>query len=113
MKILFPRQLNGLNWDPKSDVFTFEPFQKLVNTKVQFTRRGCSSLVPKFHDSMGLLMPFTLRGKILIQKCWTHIVESDNSKLVRKELQSKYSKEEAKNFATSPEDYEICTKRLD
>ena len=56
-------------------------------------------------------MPFTLRGKILIQKCWTHIVESDNSKLVRKELQSKYSKEETKNFVTSPEGYEICTKK--
>ena len=75
-----PTKVVGMNWDPKEDVFSFEPFKKLETDKVAFTRRGCSSLVPKFHDSMGLVMPFTLRGKIIIQKCWTYTVEDKDKK---------------------------------
>ena len=29
---------------------------------------------------MGLVMPFTLRGKIIIQKCWTYTVEDKDKK---------------------------------
>ena len=54
----------GIQWSPERDVFTF---------KVQFkekpsTRRGVLSTVSSMYDPLGLISPFLLEGKKLLQE---------------------------------------------
>ncbi|KAK3742405.1 hypothetical protein QZH41_008057 [Actinostola sp. cb2023] len=54
----------GVQWNLQEDKFTF----KVSTPDKPFTRRGVLSVVNSIYDPMGLAVPATLRGKLLLQK---------------------------------------------
>ena len=54
----------GLNWDLKSDCFTFECSK---DTK-PFTRRGVLSVINSLFDPMGFVAPVTIQGKLFLRE---------------------------------------------
>ena len=75
--ISLPTKVIGMVWKPKQDEFSFEQYKKLAQEvpKEEYTKRFVSSLVAKIYDVNGYLAPFILRGKMILQKCWTHLKE--------------------------------------
>ena len=76
-----PTKVIGISWKPNDDTFSFEQYASLGKNKVHFTKRSTSSMGPKIYDLNGYLTPFTLRGKVLLQKCWTHRDEKTGKSL--------------------------------
>ncbi|XP_072389502.1 uncharacterized protein [Diabrotica undecimpunctata] len=58
----------GLRWNSVSDSLSF--VLPVINKTGPITERKVLSLVAQCFDPMGLLTPFIVRGKILIQKLW-------------------------------------------
>ncbi|KAK3752635.1 hypothetical protein QZH41_000499 [Actinostola sp. cb2023] len=54
----------GVQWNLQEDKFTF----KVSTPDKPFTRRGVLSVVNSIYDPMGLAVPVTLKGKLLLQK---------------------------------------------
>ncbi|XP_028966704.1 uncharacterized protein LOC114828094 [Galendromus occidentalis] len=67
----------GLSWEPKDDVFRFttSSLSEQFESKSSLTKRAVLSIVPSYYDPLGWLMPFTIRGKIIVQKMWTANLE--------------------------------------
>ena len=63
----------GLHWDAERDVFCF----KTVPTNKPATKRGVLSTISTLFDPLGLLSPFVLPVKVLIQELWKEKVEWD------------------------------------
>ena len=63
----------GLHWDAERDVFCF----KTVSTNKPATKRGVLSTISTLFDPLGLLSPFVLPVKVLIQELWKEKVEWD------------------------------------
>ena len=53
----------GLHWYPASDILQF----KSVNANKPYTKRGSLSVVSYLYDPLGLLSPFVVLAKIIIQ----------------------------------------------
>ena len=53
----------GVCWDLEDDSFTF----KVTIPEKPFTRRGVLSVINSIYDPMGLAVPVTLKGKLLLQ----------------------------------------------
>ena len=71
----------GLTWKPKEDIFSFEQYKRLAESAdVKYTKRGISSLIPRIYDVNGYIAPFILRGKLILQECWTHRREVEGEK---------------------------------
>jgi len=65
----------GLQWKIKEDVFTFE-----VNLKEKpYTRRGLLSTVSSIYDPLGLISPFILNGRKIIQQLCKHNIYWDEA----------------------------------
>ncbi|XP_057308490.1 uncharacterized protein LOC130646338 [Hydractinia symbiolongicarpus] len=64
-KLLTERVL-GMLWNPNTDYFTF----KVVNKPSPETKRGILSLTSSIFDPLGILTPFILEGKLIIQSLW-------------------------------------------
>lgn len=64
----------GLRWDPQQDelYFKIEPAKEQLNTKRRFL--GYLSTI---FDPLGILAPFTVTGKILLQEVWERNLEWD------------------------------------
>ncbi|XP_057308246.1 uncharacterized protein LOC130646124 [Hydractinia symbiolongicarpus] len=56
----------GMLWNPNTDYFTF----KVVNKPSPETKRGILSLTSSIFDPLGILTPFILEGKLIIQSLW-------------------------------------------
>eukprot|EP00079_Xenopus_tropicalis_P026785 XP_012820751.2 PREDICTED: uncharacterized protein LOC101731053 [Xenopus tropicalis] len=54
----------GLNWDLKSDTFTFQ----VNKDEKPFTRRGVLSTVNSLYDPLGFAAPVTVQGKALLRE---------------------------------------------
>lgn len=54
----------GLNWDLKSDTFTF----KVSTEEKPFTRRGVLSMVNSIYDPLGFIAPVTIEGKSILRE---------------------------------------------
>ena len=66
-------KLLGMTWTPKRDIFHYNTYENLLeNKKIKYSRRGISSINPSIYDPTGLLQPFTIRGKLILQKTWTY-----------------------------------------
>lgn len=63
----------GLHWDAERDVFCF----KTVSTNKPATKHGVLSTISTLFDPLGLLSPFLLPVKVLIQELWKEKVEWD------------------------------------
>ncbi|KAG5678622.1 hypothetical protein PVAND_008279 [Polypedilum vanderplanki] len=72
----------GCSWDPKSDCFVYQ-FDKSVFVKLvtecnhRPTKRDQCSTVAKLFDVLGLVAPFTIRGRILLQRSWRKQLDWD------------------------------------
>ena len=63
----------GMTWTPKEDVFHYKTYENLEEERSKrFTKRGISSLIPSIYDPTGLLQPFIIQGKLILQSAWTH-----------------------------------------
>ncbi|XP_052562904.1 uncharacterized protein LOC120427189 [Culex pipiens pallens] len=65
----------GVRWDPEMDEFAFavmhrEELMKYLKEGKRPTKRFVLSCVMGFFDPLGLLSPFTIHGKIIIQHLW-------------------------------------------
>ena len=65
----------GMSWIPKKDVFNYSSYKGLSEIEeksLKLTKRGISSLIPKIYDPTGLLQPFILKGKLILQQTWVY-----------------------------------------
>ncbi|XP_053690800.1 uncharacterized protein LOC128743113 [Sabethes cyaneus] len=65
----------GIVWDSEEDEFSFSTitnagFQLKISGEVRPTKRNVLSCVMAMFDPLGLLAPFTISGKMLIQDLW-------------------------------------------
>ena len=66
----------GLKWNTRADslVFTIGVNSVKSGTEKLYTKRKVASLVAKMFDPIGLITPFTVRSKLLLQSLWTQSV---------------------------------------
>ena len=65
----------GITFCPKTDVFnynSYEELSKLEGKALKLSKRGISSIIPRIYDPTGLLQPFILKGKLILQQCWVY-----------------------------------------
>ena len=65
----------GMTFCPKTDVFNYSSYEKLSQLEgkaLKMTKRGISSIIPRIYDPTGLLQPFILKGKLILQQAWTY-----------------------------------------
>lgn len=65
----------GLNWDSSKDTITFNFDNKkipdsVVNKNENPTKREMLSIIMSIYDPLGILLPLTIRSKILLQDVW-------------------------------------------
>ena len=58
----------GVFWDTKNDVLTFKFAIELV--QADMTKRGILRITCRIFDPLGLLIPFLLKAKVLLQELW-------------------------------------------
>ena len=70
----------GLKWKTSSDSFIFmndtNPLKS--SSETLYTKREVASLAAKVFDPIGLIAPFTVRSKLLLQSLWTQGVGWDD-----------------------------------
>ena len=64
----------GITWNSKTDVFEFHV--KLFS-EVKITKRNLLSWVARIFDPLGMISPYTISGKMFIQKAWMAGVDWD------------------------------------
>lgn len=63
----------GMTWPPKKDIFHFNSYQNLGTEKSpKLTKRGMASLIPSIYNPAGLLQPFIIQGKLILQGAWVY-----------------------------------------
>lgn len=65
-----PLKALGCSWDLTSDCFRFVVASEMISSHDPVTKRSVFSLASKLFDPMGLISPFTVRAKILLQELW-------------------------------------------
>ena len=58
---------------PRSDIpnySSYEELSKLEGKVLKPTKRGISSIIPRIYDPTGLLQPFLIKGKLILQQTW-------------------------------------------
>ena len=72
----------GMSWIPKSDIFdyhSYEALSKIEGKALKLTKRGISSIIPRIYDPTGLLSPFILKGKLILQAAWVYKDKKEKS----------------------------------
>ena len=77
----------GVSWDTKEDVLTFTLVIDLIDADM--TKRGILRITCRIFDPLGLLAPFILKAKLLLQELWRLGFEWDQH---LNEAQEKYWK---------------------
>ncbi|UYV60184.1 hypothetical protein LAZ67_1000270 [Cordylochernes scorpioides] len=65
----------GLQWQPRTDGFTFKGIALPLNS---MTKRGILSQVAKIFDPLGWISPFTTTIKLILQELWKTGLEWDD-----------------------------------
>ena len=70
----------GLKWNTRTDslVFMIELDSLKLKSEALYTKRELASLAAKIFDPIGLISPFTVRSKLLLQSLWTQGVGWDD-----------------------------------
>ena len=66
----------GVWWLASQDMFVFK--ENAPDKKMMYTKRNYLRKIATLFDPIGLLAPFTIRAKILLQEMWTSGVEWDD-----------------------------------
>jgi len=72
----------GMTFCPKTDVFNYNSYEELSSLEgkaLKMTKRGISSIIPRIYDPTGLLQPFILKGKLILQQTWVYRTKEGNS----------------------------------
>ena len=72
----------GMSWTPKEDMLHYNSYaelSKLNGKALKLTKRGISSVIPRIYDPTGLLQPFIVKGKLILQAAWIYKDEKGNS----------------------------------
>ena len=75
-------------WCASEDVFTF--VSHVMEQKCEWTKRKFLSKIATLFDPLGLLAPFLVREKMLMQEVWIHGLEWDER--YSQELSAKVTK---------------------
>ena len=70
----------GLEWDSNANTISFPLLKVVSETKAlhgQLTKRSILSIAAKEFDPLGLLEPFTVRAKMMLQELWKRKVSWD------------------------------------
>ena len=65
----------GMTYCPKTDICNYHGYEKLSKPEgkaLKLTKRGMSSIIPRIYDPTGLLQPFILKGKLILQQTWVY-----------------------------------------
>ena len=65
----------GMTFCPKTDIFNYNSYEELSTLEgkaLKLTKRGISSIIPRIYDPTGLLQPFILKGKLILQQTWIY-----------------------------------------
>ncbi|XP_003740487.1 uncharacterized protein LOC100905127 [Galendromus occidentalis] len=70
----------GIAWAPAEDHFRFQlsDIDKVSEAEKPITKRQVLRVVASIFDPVGWLIPFTLRGKLLIQQLWSQTLRWDD-----------------------------------
>lgn len=79
----------GLQWNPKTDCFTYKTSSIAESDDVP-TKRQFLSTTAKIYDPMGWLAPTTILIKILYQQLWVHKIDWDEQ--IPEEINKIYQK---------------------
>ena len=60
----------GIQWNVSKDTICFTPPEKALKLPCKLTQRSLLSLISQLYDPLGLIAPFLIRIKILLQKTW-------------------------------------------
>ena len=63
----------GILWKFETDLLSIKPIDKVFED----TKRGMLAFISSLFDPIGMLTPFTLEPKLLIQELWRQKVEWD------------------------------------
>ena len=66
----------GVWWLAQEDVFTFK--ENVLNGNTVFTKSNFLKKIATLFDPLGLLAPYTVRAKMLLQEMWTAGLEWDD-----------------------------------
>ena len=67
-------------WHASEDVFTF--VSHITEQECEWTKRMFFSRIATLFDPLGLMVPFLIRAKILMQEVWLHGLEWDARSVV-------------------------------
>jgi len=62
-------------WHASEDVFTFVSY--VTEQEYEWTKRNFLSKIVTLFDPLGLLAPFLIRAKMLMQEVWIHGLDWD------------------------------------
>ena len=71
----------GLEWDSNADTISLPLIKVVLESKAlhdQLTKRSVLSIAAKVFDPLGLLEPFTVRAKMMLQELWKLKVSWDS-----------------------------------
>ena len=64
----------GLNWNSRKDTLSIK---SMIDTDVR-TKRQVVSEISKHYDPLGLFIPVSIKGRVLIQKIWKRGISWDD-----------------------------------
>ncbi|GAB0095822.1 uncharacterized protein DMENIID0001_112520 [Sergentomyia squamirostris] len=63
----------GIVWHPQTDTFHFDP----IEVPEEVSKRIMLSITMRAFDPIGFIAPITIRGKLIVQKCFENILDWD------------------------------------
>lgn len=59
-------------YEPERDIFTFEPYAKLLGKSVPMTKRGVSFAISTIYDLSTQISTYIFKGRFILSKIWAY-----------------------------------------
>ena len=85
----FHQRVLGLYWSLDEDKLLFKAKDRRNLDRKTWTQRKFLSFVSSFYDPLGIISPFLIRAKVLLQELWRHgrewdkAIKGDNEKAIK------------------------------